>query len=149
MLKNTANSFDGEQEKVISEITNNNIRIRKVKKFNIINYIDECLLPQNSVEKDKDFDSIISGINSGNCALFVDSINIAFDIDVKGFKDISIPDLLALLIYKCDIFSCGLPYHMPALLLHISDKIILTASICFGFQDCQCTGSNIAFLGIM
>ena len=49
-------------------------------------YIDECLLPQNSVEKDKDFDSIISGINSGNCALFVDSINIAFDIDVKGFK---------------------------------------------------------------
>ncbi len=90
MLKNTANSFDGEQEKVVSEITNNNIRIRKVKKFNIINYIDECLLPQNSVEKDKDFDSIISGINSGNCALFVDSINIAFDIDVKGFKQRSV-----------------------------------------------------------
>ena len=90
MLKNTANTFDGEQEKVVSEITNNNIRIRKVKKFNIINYIDECLLPQNSVEKDKDFDSIISGINSGNCALFVDSINIAFDIDVKGFKQRSV-----------------------------------------------------------
>ncbi|MBO5004476.1 MAG: spore germination protein [Clostridia bacterium] len=30
------------------------------------------------------------GINSGNCALFVDTINIAFDIDVKGFKQRSI-----------------------------------------------------------
>lgn len=36
MLKNIANSFDGEQNKVISEINANNVRIRKVKKFNII-----------------------------------------------------------------------------------------------------------------
>ena len=90
MLKNIANSFDGEQNKVISEINANNVRIRKVKKFNIIDYIDNCLIPQNGVKKEEDFANIISGINSGNCALFVDTINIAFNIDVKGFKQRSI-----------------------------------------------------------
>ena len=90
MLKNIANSFDGEQNKVISEINANNVRIRKIKKFNITDYIDSCLIPQNSVEKEEDFANIISGINSGNCALFVDTINIAFNIDVKGFKQRSI-----------------------------------------------------------
>lgn len=90
MLKNIANSFDGEQDKVISEMTTNNVRIRKIKKFNIIDYIDNCLIPQNSVKKEEDFANIISGINSGNCALFVDTINVAFNIDVKGFKQRSI-----------------------------------------------------------
>ena len=36
------------------------------------------------------FDSIASSVNSGNCALFVDTLNIAFDIDVKGFKQRSV-----------------------------------------------------------
>ena len=43
-------------------------------------------MPQNSVKKERKFESIIAGVNSGNCALFVDTLDIAFDIEVKGFK---------------------------------------------------------------
>lgn len=90
MLRNRDNSFDGSQNQVISEAVTNNITIRKVKKFNLIDYIYNSLIPQNSVNKEEKFSDIISGINSGNCALFVDTINIAFNIDVKGFKQRSV-----------------------------------------------------------
>lgn len=90
MLRNHANTFDGNQNKVISEAITNNITVRKVRKFNLIDYLYNCLIPQNSVKKQKKFDDICVGINSGNCALFVDTINIAFDIEVKGFKQRSV-----------------------------------------------------------
>ena len=90
MLKNTANSFDGDQNHIISEAVTNNITVRKVKKFDIVSYISNCLLPQNSLEKVNKFEDIFSGVNSGNCALFIDTLNIAFDIDVKGFKQRSV-----------------------------------------------------------
>lgn len=86
MMKNQANSFDNNQEHIISEAVTNNITVRKVKKFNIIEYITNCLFPQNNVKKKSEFNEIFAGVNSGNCALFVDTLNIAFDIDVKGFK---------------------------------------------------------------
>lgn len=86
MLKNTANSFEGEQDRIISEAITNNITVRKVKKFDIVEYVLNSLLPQNSISKETEFDSIISSVNSGNCALFIDTINIAFNIEVKGFK---------------------------------------------------------------
>lgn len=86
MLKNTANSFDGNQNRVISEVKTNNITVRKVKKFNIIDYISNCLIPQNKVEKYTKFDDIVAGVNAGDCALFIDTIDIAFDIEVKGFE---------------------------------------------------------------
>ena len=86
MLKNSANSFDGNQNRVLAEVKTNNITVRKIKKFDIIEYISNCLLPQNAVEKLSKFDDIIDGINSGNCALFIDTLDIAFDIEVKGFK---------------------------------------------------------------
>ena len=86
MLRNRANSYDGEQNRIISEAVTNNITVRKVKKFNTVDYIYQSLLPQNSVKKEREFASIIAGVNSGNCALFVDTLDIAFDIEVKGFK---------------------------------------------------------------
>ena len=86
MIKNEANSFDKNQERVISEAITNNITVRKVKKFDIEDYILSSLLPQNSVTKEKDFNNIVSGVNSGNCALFIDTLDICFNIDVKGFK---------------------------------------------------------------
>lgn len=86
MMKNQANSFDGDQNRVLSEAVTNNITVRKVKKFDIVEYISSCLLPQNSVKKESEFSSIFSGVNAGNCALFIDTLNIAFDIDVKGFR---------------------------------------------------------------
>lgn len=90
MLRNTANTYEGEQDNVISEVKTNNITVRKIKKFDIIDYITSSLLPQNSLQKDETFDEIVKGINSGNCALFIDTINIAFNIDVKGFKQRSV-----------------------------------------------------------
>lgn len=90
MLRNSANIFDGDQNRVISEVKTNNITVRKVKKFDIVEYISNCLLPQNTVSKFEKFDDIVGGINSGNCALFIDTLNIAFDIEVKGFKQRSL-----------------------------------------------------------
>ena len=88
MLKNAANSFESNQ--VISEAVTNNITVRKVKKFNIKEHIFNSLLPQNNVKMQKEFKEIFSSVNSGNCMLFVDTLEIAFDIDVKGFKTRSI-----------------------------------------------------------
>ena len=90
MLRNKNNLFDGAQTKVISEAVANNITVRKIKKFDLSNYLMGCLMPQNAVKEVTDFDEVANGINSGNCALFVDTLNLAFDIEVKGFKQRSI-----------------------------------------------------------
>ena len=94
MLRNKSNLFDGDQNRVISESITNNITVRKVKKFDLADYLTNCLLPQNSVEQVTEFDKAFTGVNSGNCVLFVDTLNIAFDIEVKGFKqrDVSTPN---------------------------------------------------------
>ena len=55
MLKNTANSFDGNQNQVISEAVTNNITVRKIKKFDLKEYILNCLLPQNNVKTQTEF----------------------------------------------------------------------------------------------
>lgn len=86
MMRNKNNLFDGDQNRIISEAVSNNITVRKVKKFDLADYIENCLVPQNNIKKSIYFDDIFSGVNSGNCALFVDTLSIAFDIDVKGFK---------------------------------------------------------------
>lgn len=76
----------------IATAITNNITVRKVKKFNLVEYIYDSLLPQNNVRKITDFNEIISDINSGNCALFVDTLSVAFSIDVKGFKHRSVSE---------------------------------------------------------
>ena len=86
MMRNKNNLFDNSQNRVISEAVANNITVRKVKKFNLPNYISSCLVPQNAIKQVSTFEEIISGINDGNCALFVDTLDVAFDIEVKGFK---------------------------------------------------------------
>lgn len=90
MLRNKSNLFDGDQNRIISEAVTNNITVRKVKKFNLSEYILSCLLPQNSVEEFSEFEKLFNGVNSGNCALFIDTLEYAFDIDVKGFKQRSV-----------------------------------------------------------
>ncbi len=64
MLRNKNNLYDGSQTKVISEAVANNITIRKVKKFDLPNYLMGCLMPQNAVKEVTDFDEVSSGINS-------------------------------------------------------------------------------------
>ncbi|MCI8759729.1 MAG: spore germination protein [Clostridia bacterium] len=90
MLRNKSNLYEGTQSKVISEAVANNITVRKVKKFDLSNYLMGCLMPQNAVKEATDFDTVANGINSGNCALFVDTLSLAFDIEVKGFKQRSV-----------------------------------------------------------
>lgn len=64
MLRNKNNLYDGNQNKIISEAVANNITVRKVKKFDLSNYLMECLMPQNSVKEISDFDEASNGINS-------------------------------------------------------------------------------------
>ena len=85
MLKNLSNMAD-DQDRVVLQTLTNNITVRKIKKFNIIDYISSSLLPQNTIKKTNDFDELVSGINEGNCALFIDTLDIAFNIEVKGFE---------------------------------------------------------------
>ena len=90
MLRNNANSYQGTQDRIISEAVTNNITVRRVKHFNIIEYISQCLLPQNNIKQNSTFEEIISGVNAGNCALFIDTLSIAFQIEVKGFQQRSV-----------------------------------------------------------
>lgn len=90
MLRNRNNLFNDAQNRIISKSDTNNVTIKKVKKFNLADYIENCLIPQNSLKQQNSFDDIFAGINSGNCALFVDTLSVGFDIDVKGFKQRSI-----------------------------------------------------------
>ena len=90
MLRNRANIYDGNQDRIVSEAVTNNITVRKVKKFDLVDYIYNSLVPQNSVSKITTFDEVLTGVNMGNCALFVDTITTVFDLDVKGFKQRSI-----------------------------------------------------------
>ena len=87
MLRNKANTSKTQSlktfnkgKKVIIQKNSNNLAVE----------IENSLLPQNSLVKETSFDNIFSAINMGNCVLFVDSLSIAFNLDVKGFKQRSI-----------------------------------------------------------
>lgn len=59
---------------------------KKLIKFNLENFLYSSLIPQNSVIKESDFKEIISKVNSGFCALFVESLSVALCIETKGFQ---------------------------------------------------------------
>lgn len=82
MFKNKDSAFET-KEKI-----SNNLKptAKKSTKFNLEDYIYNSLMPQNSVKKNDNFSDIIQGINMGNTALFVESLNMAFNIDLKGFE---------------------------------------------------------------
>ena len=84
MLRNQNNTYEG-----ILNLRNVETA-KKIKNTNLTDYIYGNLMPQNSVDKETEFSKIISGINAGNCALFVDTINTSFNIEVKGFKQRSV-----------------------------------------------------------
>lgn len=79
------------QSSVPSAITNN-ISVRRIKKFNLEDYIYNSLIPQNSMKKVKTFEDVFSGVNIGDCALIVDTLSTCFVIDVKGFESRSISE---------------------------------------------------------
>lgn len=82
MLRNKNNTHTSQHSNQNNSIKENHSKIT--------NYIYNRLIPHNNLSKQTKFEKIISDINSGNCVLFVDTLNVAFDIDVKGFKQRSI-----------------------------------------------------------
>lgn len=90
MLRNLSNTYQNPENEIVKEAVSSNIVVRKVKKFDLPTYILNHLVPQNSVKMLDTFDDVASSVNSGNCALFVDTLNLVFDIDVKGFKQRSV-----------------------------------------------------------
>lgn len=87
MLKNISNTYKVIQPKTVTMHTPSS---QKNKINELANYIYTNLVPNNNLSKQTKFEKIISDINSGNCVLFVDTLNIVFDIDAKGFKQRSI-----------------------------------------------------------
>lgn len=69
---------------------NQKIPLPKKQNKLLEDYITDSLIPENAVKKVSSFSEIAKSINSGNCILFVDTINIAFDVDVKGYKQRSV-----------------------------------------------------------
>lgn len=88
MLLSTQNTKENSNTQIIK--MESDVPANQINKFNLSDYIINCLLPQNAIKSASSYNDIISGINSGNCALFIDTLNIAFNIDVKGFKQRSI-----------------------------------------------------------
>lgn len=89
MLKNQANTFNNFEEIVSTAITNN-LSVKKRRKFKLDNYIYNSLIPQNDVKKFSSFSDIFLEVNMGSCALFIDTLNIAFTCDIKKFEKRSI-----------------------------------------------------------
>ena len=81
------NIIDEEKD---SSSNKNNLTVKKIKPINIEEYIYKNLIPQNSIKKYEEFTKIFDGINSGNCALFIDTLSVGFDLDVKGLQQRSV-----------------------------------------------------------
>ena len=99
MLKSRANTFNQEEDIVKSAVANN-ITVKRVKKFNLVDYIYSCLIPLNKKKKINSFKEVIEAINFGECALFVDTIDTCFLSDVKGFEKRSIENPINEMVIK-------------------------------------------------
>lgn len=64
----------------------NGIEITKNIKFDLKQYINDVLVPQNDFNFVNNLDELILGVNMGSCALIVDTLDTAFLVDVKGYK---------------------------------------------------------------
>ena len=62
------------------------IKVKKTKKVDLGTYIHHRLMPLNDVNKVDTLDKLITSVNAGNVALLVDTLNIAFVVEVKGYK---------------------------------------------------------------
>lgn len=83
LLRNSIKMKDSSKELTTAEKN-------KYIKTNLENFLFSSLIPQNSVSKEVEFSEIISKVNNGFCALFVDSISCSLCIEAKGFQTRSI-----------------------------------------------------------
>lgn len=73
-----------------STAVSKDISVKRVKKFNLEEFLYNSLIPQNNIVKVKDFKELLEKVNSGFCVLFVDTLNIAFCIETKKLPGRSI-----------------------------------------------------------
>ena len=73
-------------------VVTNNITVRRVKKFNLEDYIYDCLIPQNNMKMMTKFKDVFDRVNFGDCGLFIDTLSVAFAVDVKGYESRSISE---------------------------------------------------------
>lgn len=62
----------------------------KFIKSNLESFLYSNLIPQNNVSKETNFQKIISKVNSGYCALFVEGLSCSLCIEAKGYQTRSI-----------------------------------------------------------
>lgn len=89
MLKSSSN-LDPNSPDIVTIAPQNNVSVRRVKRFDLAEYILNSLVPQNDVATENSFESIFPKVNAGVSALFVDTLNTVFTIDAKGFEKRSI-----------------------------------------------------------
>lgn len=80
------NSITMKPKDTTSTAVSRGISVKRVKKFNLEDFIFDSLIPQNSIKKDDKFSDVITKVNSGFCALFVDTIAAAFCIETRDIK---------------------------------------------------------------
>lgn len=88
LLRNSITMQENNNSVAISK----NISVKKVRKFNLEDFLYNSLIPQNSIYKENEFDKIVSKVNAGFCALLVDTLPIIFCIETKGFKGRSVAE---------------------------------------------------------
>lgn len=135
MLRNSTNQFQRDQ--IVSEAVANNIRVRKIKKFNIIDYVYSTLLVQTDVKKVNSFDDIVKDVLSGNCALFIDTIDFCFDIDVKKFDKRSIgePKNEPVIMGSQEAFVENLRTNTSMIRRNLSNENLVIESVSVGKID--------------
>lgn len=84
MLKNKTNSESVSETLIINK--NQDLNFHTTKNPNLEDVIFNSLLPQNTIKTEKKFSTIIDQINGGFTCLLVDTLNIAFCIEAKGFQ---------------------------------------------------------------
>ena len=86
MNKSESKSIQG------SPIVTNNITVKRIKKFNLEDYIYDSLIPQNNMKMMTKFKDVFDRVNFGDCGLFIDTLSVAFAVDVKGYESRSISE---------------------------------------------------------
>lgn len=92
LLKNSITMQDFQEKNIPGRIS---VTQKKSPKINLEAFIYNGLISHNSVSKDTEFEPIIRKVNSGFCALFVDTIGTAFCIETKGFEGRSVSEPIA------------------------------------------------------
>ncbi len=89
LLKNSITMKEQENANKPGRISIKNPRTPRI---NLENFIYNGLIPHNSISKETEFKEVVSKVNAGFCALFVDTVGCAFCVETKGFKGRSVSE---------------------------------------------------------